>query len=147
MRRRKCFRNVNISNGLFFFERCSLDYNGVCKQNFQNALFNLYAHAVAVKYDCINPLLKYGNILPLSLSLSLSLNILSESFLFFLLSSINLVVIVKKRRCRWKKESAVVERQAVIIMHDVYLERRVYISGLNLYCVLPNTVVLFCNTI
>ena len=38
MRCRKSFRNVNISNGLFFFERCSLITATVYANKVHNAL-------------------------------------------------------------------------------------------------------------
>ena len=64
MRCMKCFRNVNISNGLFFFERCILITSTACAKKFSNcALFNLYAHTIAVIRIHLSkknsPLLKY----------------------------------------------------------------------------------------
>ena len=53
MRCRKVIKIVKISNGLFFFERCSLIHvtATVCAKQIimrKRTLFNLYAHAVAI---------------------------------------------------------------------------------------------------
>ena len=49
MRCKKAIKNVIISNGLFFFERCNC--NGLCQKKIitrKRTFYNLYAHAVAI---------------------------------------------------------------------------------------------------
>ena len=56
MRRRKCFRNVNISNGLFFFERCSLITATACANKFSkraNARYSILIHTPSQLYEYI----------------------------------------------------------------------------------------------